>query len=115
MPSSRGTAWRRLLASLVARVSGGHAATDDIGEVVCQEFVELVTDYLEGGLGEPDRLRFERHLWECRDCRRYLAYMRTTIRLTGRLGRSRSRHPFASDWCGHSGAGRERRTRGGSH
>jgi hypothetical protein len=83
-----------LLAGLLARVWGGLAATDDIGEMVCQEFVELVTDYLEDGLGAPVRLRFERHLWGCGDCRGYLAQMRTTIRLTGRLGPESVPAPF---------------------
>ena len=31
-------------------------------ELVCQQVVELVTDYLEGALSEADRRRFERHL-----------------------------------------------------
>jgi anti-sigma factor RsiW len=56
--------------------------TDELG---CQEFVELVTDYLEGGLAEPDRRRFEEHLAVCPGCTAYLEQMRETIRLTGTL------------------------------
>jgi anti-sigma factor RsiW len=54
-------------------------------ELVCQQVVELVTDYLEGGLSEADRRRFERHLAGCPHCTEYLAQMRETIRLAGRV------------------------------
>jgi anti-sigma factor RsiW len=54
-------------------------------ELVCQQVVELVTDYLEGSLSRPQRRRFEAHLAGCEHCTEYLAQMRATIRLTGRL------------------------------
>jgi anti-sigma factor RsiW len=54
-------------------------------ELVCQEVVELVTDYLEGTLSRSERRRFEAHLAGCEHCSEYLAQIRTTIRLTGRL------------------------------
>ena len=54
-------------------------------ELVCQQVVELVTDYLEGTLSDPDRQRFERHLAGCPHCTEYLAQMRETIRLAGRV------------------------------
>jgi anti-sigma factor RsiW len=50
--------------------------------LVCREFVELVTDYLEGTLPEPERARFEAHLAECDGCAGYLEDMR---RLVGSL------------------------------
>ncbi len=53
--------------------------------VVCQQAVELVTDYLEGALPRPERRRFERHLASCPHCTEYLAQMRATIRLAGRI------------------------------
>lgn len=53
--------------------------------LVCQEVVELVTAYPEGSLPRRDRLRFEAHLAACPNCAEYLAQMRATIRLTGRL------------------------------
>lgn len=53
--------------------------------LVCQELVEMVTDYLEGALPRRDRLRLEAHLADCPHCTEYLAQMRATIRLTGRL------------------------------
>ncbi len=54
-------------------------------ELVCQQVVELVTDYLEGGLSRSDRKRFERHLGKCPNCSAYLVQMRATIRATGTL------------------------------
>src|ERR1700683_3636246 len=54
-------------------------------EVLCQQAVELVTDYLEGALPRRARRRFEAHLTGCPHCTEYLAQMRETIRLTGRL------------------------------
>jgi anti-sigma factor RsiW len=54
-------------------------------ELVCQEVVELVTDYLEGALSARDRRRFERHIAGCPHCTAYLAQMRETLRLTGEL------------------------------
>ena len=51
----------------------------------CVEFVEVVTDYLEGAMDARDRARLEAHLTECDGCTRYLAQIRLTIELTGRL------------------------------
>jgi anti-sigma factor RsiW len=52
---------------------------------VCQEMVELITDYLEGALTRSQRRRFEAHLAGCEHCSEYLEQMRATIRLTGSL------------------------------
>jgi anti-sigma factor RsiW len=54
-------------------------------DLVCRQIVELVTGYLEGTLSRAERRRFDRHLAGCPHCTAYLAQMRTTIRLTGRL------------------------------
>jgi anti-sigma factor RsiW len=51
-------------------------------EMVCQELVEAITEYLEGTMDASDRVRFERHLRGCADCREYVAQMRATIRLS---------------------------------
>ena len=54
-------------------------------QIVCQQWVELVTAYLEGEL--PPRLSkaIERHLSTCEHCTEYLAQMRRTIELSGHL------------------------------
>jgi len=54
-------------------------------ELVCQQIVEMITDYLEGKLSRSQRRRFEAHLEGCEHCTEYLEQMRATIRLTGRL------------------------------
>jgi anti-sigma factor RsiW len=54
-------------------------------DLVCQQAVELVTDYLEGVLRRSERRRFERHLAGCPHCTEYLAQIRETIRLAGRV------------------------------
>lgn len=54
-------------------------------ELSCREFVDLVTDYVEGALAARDRREFEAHLAECDGCASYLDGMRRTIELTGRL------------------------------
>jgi anti-sigma factor RsiW len=54
-------------------------------DIVCQQAVELVTDYLEGTLSRRARRRFEAHLAGCEHCAEYLAQMRTTIRLSGQI------------------------------
>ena len=53
--------------------------------LTCQELVELVTEYLEGALPPPERMRFEDHLRLCEGCTQYVEQMRTTINLTGHL------------------------------
>ena len=49
-------------------------------EMVCQELVEVVTDYLEDDMAPNERVRFEAHLPGCPFCRRYLDQMRTVSR-----------------------------------
>ncbi len=53
-------------------------------DLVCQQAVELVTGYLEGTLSLA-RSRFEAHLAGCPHCTEYLAQMRETISLAGRI------------------------------
>jgi anti-sigma factor RsiW len=50
--------------------------------LVCKEFVELVTDYLEGTLPAEERARMDAHLAECDGCAGYLEDVR---RLVGTL------------------------------
>ncbi len=54
-------------------------------DLPCQQVVEIVTDYLEGALSAGERRRFEHHLAVCEHCTEYLAQIRETIRLTGRV------------------------------
>ena len=52
-------------------------------DIVCQQAVELVTEYLEGSLSRRSRRRFEAHLRACPNCSAYLEQIRVTIQLTG--------------------------------
>ena len=48
-------------------------------DIVCQQFVEEVTGYLEGKLSEAESRWTEEHLAACDHCRAYLEQMRATI------------------------------------
>ena len=54
-------------------------------DIVCQQAVELVTDYLEGSLSRRDRRRFEAHLRACPNCTAYVEQIRLTIKLAGTI------------------------------
>jgi anti-sigma factor RsiW len=53
--------------------------------MVCRQVVEVVTDYLEGTMAARERARFEAHLAGCPHCREYLAQMRKTLEILGRI------------------------------
>ena len=55
------------------------------GDLPCVDFVELVTEYLEGAMPIDQRLVMERHLAFCSPCVDYLAQMRATITASGGL------------------------------
>ena len=54
-------------------------------DLPCVEFVELVTDYLDGALDPDHRHLVDGHLEICSGCRTVLAQWREVIELTGRL------------------------------
>ncbi len=56
-----------------------------IDDITCMELVELVTEYLEGTMAGPDRVRFEAHLEICDACLMYVDQMRQTIAATGSI------------------------------
>ena len=51
--------------------------------LVCRQAIELMSDYLEGALSTPDRVRLEAHLSDCPHCSEYLAQLRVTIDALG--------------------------------
>jgi predicted anti-sigma-YlaC factor YlaD len=51
--------------------------------LTCQEVIELLSSYIEGGLTADDRRRVDEHLSLCDGCTTYLEQMRETIRLSG--------------------------------
>jgi anti-sigma factor RsiW len=56
-----------------------------VEELTCRELVELVTEYFEGALPAPERVRFEEHVAGCEPCRSYIAQLEATIAAVGRL------------------------------
>jgi anti-sigma factor RsiW len=57
----------------------------DVDHVTCREFVELLTDYLDGALAAEERAEVERHIVICRGCTNYVEQFRSTIDLLGRI------------------------------
>ena len=53
--------------------------------IMCQQAVELFTDYLEDAMAKVDRERLEAHLADCPHCTEYLRQLRMTIELAGRV------------------------------
>jgi anti-sigma factor RsiW len=56
-----------------------------VSDLTCAEFVELVTDYLEGALEPAEVARFEDHASRCPGCDVYLEQIRRTVDEVGRL------------------------------
>ena len=54
-------------------------------DLVCQQAIELMTDYLEGTLSRRQRRRLETHLRACPNCSNYLEQIRMTISLSGEI------------------------------
>jgi anti-sigma factor RsiW len=54
-------------------------------DIICQQWVEMVTDYLEGALPVELRQAADRHLAACPHCREYLEQMRRTVAVSGQL------------------------------
>ena len=54
-------------------------------DLVCQQAIELLTDYLENNLSRRQRRRLKGHLRACPNCSNYLEQIRITIRLTGAM------------------------------
>ncbi len=53
--------------------------------VVCQQLVEMVTDYVEGDLDPLERAAVEEHLARCGHCTGYVQQVRAMLALTAGL------------------------------
>lgn len=56
-----------------------------MSDLNCDEFVELVTAYLEGDLDAETEQRVVEHLAVCDGCDRYLDQIRVTVRTVAKL------------------------------
>lgn len=54
-------------------------------QITCQEFVEMVTDYLEHSLLPAVSKQFEQHAQDCPGCDTYLDQVRQTISMLHRI------------------------------
>jgi anti-sigma factor RsiW len=59
--------------------------SDQPDDIDCQDFVELVTDYLEDALPAGERARIDRHLQTCPGCAAALAQWKAVIVMAGHL------------------------------
>jgi len=50
--------------------------------MTCQDFIEFLLDYLDGGLSNAQKALFEEHLSVCRSCVAYLSNYRDTVELS---------------------------------
>jgi anti-sigma factor RsiW len=66
-------------------VSTDEPAHPEAEDLACTEEVEIMTDYLEGGLPAAEARRLERHLETCPGCTEYLAQLRTIAASLGGL------------------------------
>ena len=51
--------------------------------MTCEQVAARVTDYLDGALTTDERVRFERHLERCEDCRAFAAQFAQTVNALG--------------------------------
>jgi anti-sigma factor (TIGR02949 family) len=58
-------------------VTADQSVHDHADDLACNQVVELVADYLDGALPEPDARRLEHHLATCPGCAEYLQQLRT--------------------------------------
>lgn len=54
--------------------------------MTCRQIIEFLSDYRDQALPDDERRRFEAHLRDCPECRRYVHQFDTTVELTKSLG-----------------------------
>ena len=82
-------------------------------EIVCREFVELATDYLEGAMPDETLELVEEHLAMCDWCRGYLDQIETTAHVVGAAADGPDVQPPAETVADLLGAFRARMGGGG--
>jgi len=56
-----------------------------VHELICQEIVEVITDYLEGAMEAELHASFDAHLAGCPHCTHYVEQVRAMIRVSGTI------------------------------
>ena len=54
-------------------------------QLTCRQLVELITDYMEGALGEPAMRLVDEHLTLCQGCVTYVDQMKLVVAALGQL------------------------------
>jgi anti-sigma factor RsiW len=65
-----------------------HQQDNDLEDLQCIEFVELITAYLDDALSDDLRARIDAHLDTCPGCPAAIDQLRTVVSLTGQLTES---------------------------
>jgi predicted anti-sigma-YlaC factor YlaD len=71
--------FRKLFARFFKKNGHAEDGTPLHRKLVCQEVVELITDYLEGALLPEKHAQFEEHIAGCDGCTNYFEQVRLTI------------------------------------
>ena len=87
--------------------------TVHVEHVTCQQFVELLTDYLEGVVDAQLRSDIERHIVICRGCSNYADQMRSTTDLLARVAAEDGAGGDAGELLGLFRRWRDERAEGG--
>jgi predicted anti-sigma-YlaC factor YlaD len=82
-------------------------------EIVCRQFAELATDYLERAMPDETLELVEEHLAMCDWCRDYLSQIETTARVVGGAADGTETRPPAETLEALLGAFRARTAGGG--
>ena len=82
-------------------------------EIVCREFVELATDYLDGAMPEPTLELVEEHLAMCDWCRDHLHHVEATAGAVAATAEDRRFAPAPPETTLQSLVGAFRRRTGG--
>lgn len=53
----------------------------------CSDVIDLLTDYMDGGLAPPETAALEKHLSDCAACTEYLRSLKSTTAAVSRLRR----------------------------
>lgn len=58
---------------------------EEVDETTCAEVVELVSDYLDGALAEPEAQQVAEHLEDCSGCQAYFEQVRAAAEGVARV------------------------------
>jgi len=57
----------------------------EVNNLTCQDFVNFLSDYIDGDLKEQQKCVFDDHVGVCSDCRNYLDSYKKTMKLASSI------------------------------